>query len=102
MEPTTSASCDIIDNTFGPHAGTCRGGFDFTLLFEETILVILPVVIILMVAPFRIFYLLKRRTKVTTSWLLISKLVSILPPLILDNGSWTDYWNPNEVILCCL
>ncbi len=35
-------SCSpAVDKSFGPWAGeTCRGGFDFTLFFEETILTV--------------------------------------------------------------
>ncbi len=37
-------SCTIdVERAFGPSvSSTCLGGFDFTLLFEETILTILP------------------------------------------------------------
>ena len=69
-------SCADIDNTFGPHAGYCRGGFDFTLLFEEGILTLLPVAIFLIAAPARIYYLLGKQSKVIGSSLLILKLVS--------------------------
>jgi len=77
-------SCSI-DATFGPHAAGCRGGFDFTLLFEECILSIIPIALILIVAPFRIHYLFKRRTKVSWSLLLPSKLVRGVPP------SWSSH-----------
>ena len=69
-------SCADIDNTFGPYAGNCRGGFDFTLLFEESILTLLPVAIFLIAAPARIYYLLGKQSKVIGSSLLILKLVS--------------------------
>ncbi len=65
-EPSLSLSwCSRVDNTFGPHAGECRGGFDFTLLFEETILTLLPVGLLLVVIPPRVWYLLGRERKVT-------------------------------------
>lgn len=33
-----------VEDTFGPVVhGTCLGGFDFTLLFEEALLSIVPV-----------------------------------------------------------
>lgn len=49
------------DNVFGPAVGAgCRDGFDFTLLFEQSILSILPATILLIVSPFRIRYLLSR------------------------------------------
>ena len=72
-----SLTCATIDNSFGPYAQGCRGGLDFTLLFEETILSILPLSILILVAPFRIFYLLRKQTKVLRSHLLPLKLVCI-------------------------
>ncbi|OCL10209.1 hypothetical protein AOQ84DRAFT_3965, partial [Glonium stellatum] len=71
-----SLTCATIDDSFGPYAQECRGGFDFTLLFEETILSILPLSILLLVAPFRISYLLRKRTKVIRSSLLPLKLAT--------------------------
>ena len=70
------ASCKQVDNTFGPYAGHCRGGFDFTLLFQDSILSILPLALLLLVAPFRISYLFRRTIKVDPSSWLASKLVS--------------------------
>ncbi|KAK4208910.1 hypothetical protein QBC37DRAFT_60766 [Rhypophila decipiens] len=65
-QPSPSvAECSRLDNLFGPHAGPCRGGFDFTLLFEETILTILPLGLMLVILPPRIWYLLGRTRKVT-------------------------------------
>jgi hypothetical protein len=75
MNRTSSMLCPVIDDTFGPHAGDCRGGLDFTLLFEETILTILPLALILIVAPQRLFYLSKKQVKVDPSPLLHLKLV---------------------------
>ena len=75
---TTWPSCARIDDSFGPHAKYCRGGFDFTLLFEESILSIAPLALLLIVAPFRIAYLFKRRTKVVRSALLFVKLVRVV------------------------
>ena len=70
-----SESCKQIDDTFGPYAGACRGGFDFTLLFEESILSILPLALLLIIVPFRISYLVRRTIKVDPSSWLASKLV---------------------------
>ncbi|RAH78396.1 multidrug resistance protein MDR [Aspergillus japonicus CBS 114.51] len=42
------------DNEFGPQAGHgCRGGFDFTLLFEECFFSIAPSVLLLLILPVR-------------------------------------------------
>ena len=69
------SQCADKDNSFGPYAGACRGGFDFTLLFEETILFILPLVSFLLIAPFRLSYLARKQVKVVPSLLLYVKLV---------------------------
>ncbi|KAF5590002.1 multidrug resistance [Fusarium subglutinans] len=60
-----SLSCD---DSFGPYAGGCRGGFDFTLLFEESILTIPITALVLLAAPCRVLYLLhKNRVKLMCS-----------------------------------
>ncbi|KAL9085185.1 MAG: hypothetical protein Q9165_007716 [Trypethelium subeluteriae] len=64
------------DNSFGPVVGNCRGGFDFTLLFEEAILFILPLGLLLLIAPFRLAYLARKQVKVLPGPLLYLKLVS--------------------------
>lgn len=64
MAQSPLVSCSRLDDSFGPHAGDCRGGFDFTLLFEETILTIIPAVILLLVLPARVQYLWKRVRKI--------------------------------------
>ncbi|KAL8732959.1 MAG: hypothetical protein Q9166_002357 [cf. Caloplaca sp. 2 TL-2023] len=71
----SSTACPAVDDTFGPHARSCRGGFDFTLLFEETILSILPLCVLLVVVPFRTLYLVRRTVKVEQNRLLPWKLV---------------------------
>ncbi|RAK97248.1 P-loop containing nucleoside triphosphate hydrolase protein [Aspergillus ibericus CBS 121593] len=49
------------DNSFGPYAGAgCRGGFDFTLTFEEIVMTLVPVTIFLAIATIRIWVLWKR------------------------------------------
>ncbi|KAJ6131239.1 hypothetical protein N7523_001699 [Penicillium sp. IBT 18751x] len=63
-------SCHDLDNTVRVGMGNCRGGFDFSLLFEETILQILPIALILIITPFRVWQLSQKRRKVTGSlWL---------------------------------
>lgn len=69
--------CRALDNTIRAGMGPCRGGFDFSLLFEETILGILPISIAILVVPFRIWRLIHKRRKVVDSWLFLSKLVSV-------------------------
>lgn len=59
--------CSIASqNKFGPVNPTCNGGFDFTLLFEETILTIGPLSLMLLIVLYRIPSLLGSKRKV--SW----------------------------------
>ncbi|KAI1348977.1 ABC transporter [Xylaria sp. FL0043] len=52
------------DLSFGPAINSgCRGGFDFTLLFEESVLSLLPAALFILVAALRVVYLVKSHTK---------------------------------------
>ncbi|KAF9765372.1 hypothetical protein IL306_002343 [Fusarium sp. DS 682] len=65
------------DDSFGPYASGCRGGFDLTLLFEETILVIPITVLLLLTAPCRIVYLVRKNAvKVENSYWIYCKIPS--------------------------
>lgn len=58
-----------LDNSFGPFAGyQCRGGFDFTLLFEEAIFTIPLQCLLLIALPVRISKLLKAGSKVRSGF----------------------------------
>ncbi|KAG9248121.1 P-loop containing nucleoside triphosphate hydrolase protein [Calycina marina] len=57
MESIPSNCVLSADNSFGPAVKGCRDGFDFTLLFEEIALAIIPLVILLVSVPFRLFYI---------------------------------------------
>ncbi len=81
MSQSPPFSCSQIDGSFGPHAGNCRGGFDFTLLFEETILTLAPVCLVLAVIPPRIWYLLRRVKKVQDGSRLASLKIVRIPAL---------------------
>ncbi|KAI1857175.1 uncharacterized protein JN550_013412 [Neoarthrinium moseri] len=59
------------DDTFGPRL---EGEFDFTLLFEQSILSILPSVLLICVAAVRIGWLCRRQVQVPTGTLLGAKL----------------------------
>ncbi|KAF2817519.1 P-loop containing nucleoside triphosphate hydrolase protein [Mytilinidion resinicola] len=52
------------DGSFGPGIGSCRGGFDFTLTFEDSILSLLPQVAFLLLAPLRFNTLRRRKNRV--------------------------------------
>ncbi|KAH7206333.1 P-loop containing nucleoside triphosphate hydrolase protein [Fusarium oxysporum] len=55
-----------VDASFGPFVGPeCRDGFDFTLVFEQSILVLSPAALLLILAPVRLFRLRNVPVKVT-------------------------------------
>ena len=62
---------------FGPSA---KGGFDFTLTFEGAILSIVPPALFLLLAPQRLFWLMKQPYKVTKSRRTLLKLVCSYVP----------------------
>lgn len=64
-----------VDDSFGPWAGACRGGFDITLLFEESILAIPLLCLFILVLPGRFLQLARSPVKVVTSPLQLLKLV---------------------------
>ncbi|KAL5456081.1 hypothetical protein PMIN07_006814 [Paraphaeosphaeria minitans] len=79
MASDSSQGCAAVDNTIGPYAGAhCRGGFDFTLLFEDAFLSIAPIALILCIAPLRIGYLWRKSKKTSASLLLPTKLIAWL------------------------
>ncbi|CAG8213587.1 unnamed protein product [Penicillium olsonii] len=80
----TGPSCRDLDNTLRIDAGSCRGGFDFSLLFEESILQILPIALMLIVIPFRLWQLSHTRDKVTRSLLIFLKLVAWVALFVLQ------------------
>ncbi|KAG8160758.1 hypothetical protein KVR01_009022 [Diaporthe batatas] len=75
------SSCN--DNTFGPVvAAGCRDSFDFTLLFQQSILSIGPSALFLILAPPRILRLLSRPQRTLTTTISPSYLARVAIPLI--------------------
>lgn len=65
-----------IDASFGPWAGSsCRGGFDFTLFFEQSILAIVPVSVFLLASPVRLYSLAKHKQVTLNNPVRVLKLV---------------------------
>lgn len=60
-----ASSCSIAaDNVFGPAVNSsCRGGFDFTILFEQSILGILPAGVFLIAFPAALYSLTRNRPR---------------------------------------
>ena len=73
----TMADCTSIDNTVQLYAGHCRGGFDFALLFEESILVILPISLAFLIAAATFTSLLRSPVVTASQWLGAVKTVRI-------------------------
>ncbi|SPO07061.1 related to ABC multidrug transporter [Cephalotrichum gorgonifer] len=81
-----SVDCVAIDNTWGPWAGACRWGLDFTLLFEESVFSILPSALLLLLSPVQITWLMHKNKRVEMGTLLPVKqgLIIILGLLKLS------------------
>ncbi|GFP53312.1 ABC multidrug transporter B [Trichoderma asperellum] len=63
---STPLCAPTADAAFGPVVdAACRDGFDFTLVFEQSILVLLPAAMLVLVAPLRFLQLRKSPVKVT-------------------------------------
>jgi uncharacterized membrane protein len=77
------ADCTSIDNTVQLYAGQCRGGFDFPLLFEESILVLLPIALAVLIAAVRCTSLLQSPVATVSPWLGIAKTVCVPSALSL-------------------
>jgi ATP-binding cassette subfamily C (CFTR/MRP) protein 1 len=69
----TFAACD--DAAFGPIVHGCRGNFDFTVAFEFYFFSLLPLTIVLLAVPLRVFFLRRFRAKVVASRVKYLKLV---------------------------
>jgi hypothetical protein len=62
------------------------------LLFEELILGILPLGIVLIIAPFRLYHLFRRQTKVVASWFLWAKIVRFSTSCcVLERSHFADF-----------
>jgi ATP-binding cassette subfamily C (CFTR/MRP) protein 1 len=69
-------TCLAIDNSFGPSAGDCHGSIDFTLVFESSILTILPAALLIVITPIRVYFLQQTSVKVKSSLIAHLKPVS--------------------------
>lgn len=81
----TSKLCSIaVENTFGPRVSrSCLKGFDFTLFFEEVILTIVPIAIVCLALPIRVWKLHRYPVRVNRSWLYLVKLVGFAIYVVL-------------------
>ena len=83
-------------NRFGPRL---EGYFDFTLLFEQSILSILPSVLFLLIAPWRILSIYNKQSIVKPGHLLVPKLLTCAIIFGLQAGLlclWTLSASPTD------
>ncbi|KAM7219313.1 P-loop containing nucleoside triphosphate hydrolase protein [Rhypophila decipiens] len=75
MSVSASSACPLgADNEFGPRVDISCRPFDFTLLFEDAFLVLLPAALLLSLVPWRLSSLFKAPVKVNSYQLAIWKL----------------------------
>ncbi|KAF5000611.1 hypothetical protein FGRMN_1643 [Fusarium graminum] len=78
MNSSETLCMSSADTSFGPFVGPeCRDGFDFTLVFEQSILVLFPAALLLVFAPVRLFRLRNAPVKVADRRLRAVKLALI-------------------------
>lgn len=78
MLNSSAPICVLSDDAaFGPIVNDrCRDGFDFTIVFEQSVFVILPAALLLLVGPIRLRQLYRARVRVSSSSRRVAKLVS--------------------------
>uniref|UniRef100_A0A8H7NNV7 ABC transporter n=1 Tax=Bionectria ochroleuca TaxID=29856 RepID=A0A8H7NNV7_BIOOC len=78
--------CSIdVHDTFGPTvAYSCLNGFDFTLLFEESVLTLLPLLLTVVILIPRAIFLRKTAPKAKRSWLFALKCVTYSIYIVLQ------------------
>jgi hypothetical protein len=92
------------DDTFGPTVRfqSCRDGFDFTLLFEESIFTILPAALLLCALPLRFRSIYRRADMVRGSRLRLMKLVSQPSSIQVVVASQADLKYPADHNRCIM
>jgi hypothetical protein len=63
LDPGTASYLPTADDVFGPVVSSCRQNFDFTSLFEQSTLTLVPAVLLLLMAPLRLPQLYKASVK---------------------------------------
>lgn len=70
QRPSQDGTCPAEeDRGFGPTIRWCRLGFDFSLLFQQTILSILPSAVFIILAVVRVGLVSRRPAVVASGWL---------------------------------
>ncbi|KAJ3569671.1 hypothetical protein NPX13_g6005 [Xylaria arbuscula] len=94
MDSTKILLCG--DKSFGPAVEDgCRGGFDFTVQFEELVLALLPAAVFLLLTPFRAFALLQRRIIARRNGLYFAKMGTIAVYVALQLALLVQWAKPD-------
>ncbi|KAM7205481.1 P-loop containing nucleoside triphosphate hydrolase protein [Naviculisporaceae sp. PSN 640] len=84
MSTSAPSACPVgADNQFGPRVNVACRPFDFTLLFEDAFLILLPASLLIFLAPWRMPSLYKTPVKLVSCRLAIWKLAIIASLLVL-------------------
>lgn len=76
------------EDVFGPTVDAfCHHGFDFTLLFEEIVLALIPITLSWLATSIRVWTLWHAVEKVNRSWLYAAKQVRRIDPTSQANKS---------------
>ncbi|KAE9378324.1 putative multidrug resistance protein [Stipitochalara longipes BDJ] len=89
------------DDVFGPIVQGCRSNFDFTLLFEQTILSIGPAALLLIFAPPRVIRLLRSPKKTLSSRLRLYKTCACIALVGVQLGLLIC-WSRNQLTRAAL
>ncbi|XWW92149.1 hypothetical protein V2A60_000071 [Cordyceps javanica] len=81
-QPTQAACPASADRAFGPAIRGCRSQFDFTLLFQETILTLLPCIVFVLLVFLRAVVLLRKAPVTKIDWAAAAKTAT----LVLSSG----------------
>ncbi|KAK5998615.1 ABC multidrug transporter B [Cladobotryum mycophilum] len=88
------------DDSFGPFVYDCERRFDFTLLFQQSVLAIGPSALLLLVLPLRVLQLSQQKRKALVNSLAFSKLAACIVFGALQLGllvQWTKLRQGSEV-----
>ncbi|KAM3522971.1 hypothetical protein NHJ13051_005364 [Beauveria bassiana] len=66
------------DQAFGPAIRGCRSRFDFTLLFQDTILTLLPCIVFILLASLRAIAVLREAPVTKTDWAVTAKTATLV------------------------
>ncbi|KAL4939785.1 hypothetical protein BDV06DRAFT_230810 [Aspergillus oleicola] len=80
----TTGSCWEADDTFGPRVSVDCRGFDFTLLFEDIFLTLLPAACFLFLIPFRLRSIQHATIKLNSYTLAVCKLLFLAILLVFQ------------------